>query len=117
MRSSSAQTAATVYEKTISQAVETGAKGAKVDGTLILDCFLLYAILLGKEESGVPLELPHHSERAHRLTTVLNERNRESADVGLRHWSHRCNDCFKTVTEEGTGARCECSYPSSQYAL
>lgn len=37
----------------------------------------------------------------------MNIRNARKAKSGLRHWFHRCNGCFKSVKDSGTGEICK----------
>lgn len=103
----SATNVALVYEQTISNKAITGSSGGDLSGTMILETFFLYALLQDCAEREEPLELPHQVEQAHRLLRSMNGRNERTGKVGLNHWLHRCEGCFKTVKEVGSEEICE----------
>lgn len=78
-----------------------------MSGTMILECFFLYALLLDCEGIKTPLEVPHQVEQAHRLIRAMNARNERSARAGLNHWLHRCDGCFKRVKRADTEEVCK----------
>ncbi|KAJ7135526.1 hypothetical protein C8R46DRAFT_1181090 [Mycena filopes] len=69
-------------------------------GDLVLDSFLLHAILQDKQARREPLSLPHHGHQNHRFDEALAERNYRMAGTGQPMWAHACNRCMKIYQGE-----------------
>lgn len=83
-----------------------------MNGTTVLDAFFTYTLLFDSQTRCVALSLPHHGDQSERLLRAMEERNSRTAGIGLKHWNHKCKNCFKTVTDKETGAVCESYYIS-----
>lgn len=107
--SSSASNIAVIYDKTMSGGGSDPGNRLRslMNGTTVLDSFFTSTLLQDAEFTGRPLLLPHHGDQANRLLQAMEERNRKSAGTGLRHWNHRCDECFKVIKDETTGEECE----------
>ncbi|KAJ7139316.1 hypothetical protein C8R44DRAFT_827942 [Mycena epipterygia] len=64
-------------------------------GELVLESFLLHAILRHKMERSETLVLPHHGHQNHRLDQALADRNYFMAGTGQEMWAHTCSRCTK----------------------
>lgn len=107
MHRSSAVGVAMTYDRTLSRRRGTEAQESELSGRTVLDCFYLYSLLKHSETLKKPLVLPHRDSHADRLMTALEDRNRFVAHIGLSHWAHSCEGCFKKVVDVETGDICE----------
>ncbi|KAJ7267708.1 hypothetical protein B0H12DRAFT_1068094 [Mycena haematopus] len=67
----------------------------ELTGELVLDAFLIHAILQEQHSRREVLSLPHHGLQNHRFDEVLAERNSRMAGTGQDMWAHSCNRCVK----------------------
>lgn len=82
----------------------------ELNGDLVLDSFLLYAILQDKNGQRETLSLPHHGYKEHRFDEALAERNYRMAGTGQPMWAHACNQCMK-VYQGDDGNWCKNLFP------
>ncbi|KAJ6498215.1 hypothetical protein DFH09DRAFT_1336765 [Mycena vulgaris] len=73
---------------------------SELSGDLVLDAFLLHAILQDKKSRRETLLLPHHGYQNHRFDRVLAQRNYRMAGTGQDMWAHACNQCMKIYQGE-----------------
>ncbi|KAJ7178701.1 hypothetical protein C8R43DRAFT_942315 [Mycena crocata] len=64
-------------------------------GDLVLEAFLLHAILRDKMKRKENLVLPHNGHQNHRLDEALAERNYRMVGTGQEQWAHTCSRCTK----------------------
>ncbi|KAJ7178518.1 hypothetical protein C8R43DRAFT_833145, partial [Mycena crocata] len=64
-------------------------------GDLVLEAFLLHAILRDKMKHKENLVLPHNGHQNHRLDEALAERNYRMVGTGQEQWAHTCSRCTK----------------------
>ncbi|KAJ6621201.1 hypothetical protein B0H10DRAFT_1945562 [Mycena sp. CBHHK59/15] len=72
----------------------------QLTGDLVLESFLLHAVLRDKSNRRETLFLPHHGPQNHRLDQVLAERNYRMVGTGQEMWPHACNRCMKLYQGE-----------------
>ncbi|KAJ7131748.1 hypothetical protein C8R43DRAFT_895691 [Mycena crocata] len=71
-----------------------------LNGDLVLDAFLLHAILHDKHKCHEPLSLPHAGYQNHRFDEELAARNYRMAGTGQDMWAHTCHRCMKIYQGE-----------------
>ncbi|KAJ7858746.1 hypothetical protein B0H13DRAFT_2571333, partial [Mycena leptocephala] len=69
-------------------------------GELVLDSFILYALLQDKQLQRETLVLPHHGYQNHRFDQAMAERNARMVGTGQHMWAHACNRCMKVYKGE-----------------
>ncbi|KAJ7116818.1 hypothetical protein C8R43DRAFT_902319 [Mycena crocata] len=71
-----------------------------LNGDLVLDAFLLHAILHDKHKRRETLSLPHTGYQNHRFDEELAARNYRMAGTGQDMWAHACHRCMKIYQGE-----------------
>ncbi|KAJ7271869.1 hypothetical protein B0H12DRAFT_991701, partial [Mycena haematopus] len=69
-------------------------------GEIVLDTFILYALLRDKEICRETLMLPHHGYQNHRFDKAMSDRNARMVGTGQHMWAHACDRCMKIYQGE-----------------
>ncbi|EJD54206.1 hypothetical protein AURDEDRAFT_51957, partial [Auricularia subglabra TFB-10046 SS5] len=66
---------------------------------VVLDGFILHALLRDARYRNYELILPHHTPQPQRMDHAMHARNVMMAGTGQAQWAHACDDCMKLKTD------------------